>query len=362
MQREDCLTCCLAILRIVFLAAMSNFFWESSRNRRHQLFPAVIILAVFAAIQSSSAQPVRARMVRKAFASRLSGASASIGASGEPQAQAAGTGISGRIVDSATRAPISGGETIVALEQPDGTGTDAVFTQAKTDSAGRFAFERLPQATTFDLVVVAVNAAGVGYAATVVVGVPPGTELGDVPLIAESGQQNGTGKIEGLVTATSGTAPSSIRATVSAIQTIGLRDGASLPVEVPLTVAITAADYRPVTIPGERGTSADIFVRSRSECPASAPTNVNCARYVIVVPGSNPSVARFERGKIAYEPPAAGPARYSVRGNSFMPFGAGASVCIPSFQSANSDEQGQQIEVSPGGTATAQPLAFSGCW
>jgi len=90
--------------------------------------------------------------------------------------------------------------------------------------------------------------------------------------------------------------------------------------------------------------------------------NVNCAQYVIVAPGSNPSVGVFSEGKVAYQHPAALPARYSVRADAFMPYGTGASVCLPSFQSAFADSQGQPLKLQPAGTATAQPIAFVGCW
>ncbi|MGH9740076.1 MAG: hypothetical protein ACRD4X_16060 [Candidatus Acidiferrales bacterium] len=250
----------------------------------------------------------------------------------------------------------------VALEQPDGTGTDVVFTQTKPDSSGHFSFNHMPLASTFDLVAVAINGSGVAYDATVILNISTGTNLGAIPLIAERAGSTAPATIEGIVTATSGSAPSSIRATISAIQTIELHGGFSFPEDVQQTVTLSGSDRRPVTIPGEPGTSADIFVRSSSECPASAPKNVNCGHYAIVVPGSNPSVGRFDRGKLSYSAPAPRPALYSVRANSYMPFGEGASVCIPSFQSANAAAGNQPLKVSPGGSVTAPQIAFTGCW
>ncbi|GEM_PF-7119962 len=333
--------------------------WESSS--RKQPFPSrfaayitsIALFLLFAAGVARSFAPKSApSSLAEAQASQTAASQSVIGSGG----------ITGRIVDSATNAPIAGGEVTVALEQPDGTGTDVVFTQVSLDGSGRFSFIRLPLATTYDLVAVGINRNGVAYGATVIVGIAPGSDLGDVPLMAETGDERGPAKIEGFVTATSGTAPSSIRATVSAVQTVDLRDGLSIPVDVPLTVALSGADYRPVTVPGEPGTSADIFLRSRADCPASAPANVNCGKYVIVVPGSNPSVARFESGALSYHPGASGPAPYSVRASAFMPYGLGSGLCIPSFQSANADAQGQPLKVSPGGTVTAQTIAFTGCW
>jgi len=271
-------------------------------------------------------------------------------------------GIAGQIVDSATNAPISGGQLTVALEQPDGTGTDVVFTQTTPDASGHFSFPVLPLATQFDLVAVAVNGSGVAYDATVIVGIPPGSNLGPIPLIPETSGATGLAKIEGFVTASSSSGPSSIRATVSAVQTIDISNGISVPVSTPQTVTLAGANTRPITIPGEPGTSADVLVQSNSGCPALRSPDANCAGYVLTVPGSNPSVALFAAGKIAYSTPAEGPAAYSVRANSYMPGEIGASVCIPSFQSVTSDEAGRPLKVSPGGTVTAQPIAFTDCW
>lgn len=279
-----------------------------------------------------------------------------------PPADSLHSGISGQIVDSVTAAPISRGQLTVALEQPDGTGTDTVFTQTTPDASGRFSFSLLPLNTTFDVVAVGINGSGVAYDATIILGVrSSGVDLGAIPLIAETGDDAGPAKIEGIATARSATGPSSIRVTLSAIQTVDLRDGLSVPVDVPQTVTLAGADYRPVTIPGESGSSANILVKSASDCPASM-HNVNCAQYVIVAPGSNPSVGIFSGGKISYEHPAALPALYSVRADAFMPYGTGASVCLPSFQSTFADPQGQPLKLRPGATATAQPIAFVGCW
>jgi hypothetical protein len=265
-------------------------------------------------------------------------------------------------VDSATGAPISGGKAIVALEQPDGTGTDVVFTQTNPDASGRFSFSLLPAGSSFDVVAVATDGAGVAYDATVVLNVPVSAQLGAVPLVHESGSSTGPAKIEGFVTASSASGPSVIRATVSAIQTIRFDAGLALPINVPQTVTINTGNTRPITIPGEPGTSADIPVRSSAGCPASAAGTVNCGQYTVVVPGSNPSVALFASGKISYAPPAAGPVTYSVRANAFRPSPNGSGVCIPSFQTANTDDAGNPLKVVPGGTVTARPIAFTSCW
>lgn len=339
---------------------MPNSPCESSSNCSAGLyFSAISIVATFVVLMfgAASARPLGAKLTERALA-------ATRRADGSPAGQANSThsGISGQIVDSATGAPISDGEVIVALEQPDGTGTDVVFTQANADASGDFSFGLLPVGSPFDVVAVAMNNRGVAYNATVIVGVPVGTNLGAIPLIHEKGTSSGPARIEGVVTATSGSSPSSVRATISAIQTITLEGGISLAIEVPQTVTVSSSNTRPVTIPGERGTSADIFVRSRSGCPAASPQNANCGKYILVLPPSNPSVAYFSEGKISYAPPAAGPVLYSVRASAFMPWGGGASVCMPSFRSTSADAAANALKVAPGATVTSQPINFTGCW
>lgn len=335
---------------------MSKPFRESSRNESYHFRRAALIAAaLFVFVAAVVASPLSARLSHYALRPFQAGTSAST-------ANSARSGISAQIVDSATGAPISGGQAIVAIEQPDGTGTDTVFTQTGADPSGRFSFSLLPLGTTFDLVAVAINGSGVAYDATIIVGVPSsGVDLGAIPLVAEMGDDTGAAKIEGIVTASSGSAPASIRVAVSAIQTINLRGGLSIAVDVPQTVTISGADYRRVTVPGERGTSADVAVRSASACPASM-QNVNCGQYVIVAPGSNPSVGMFLGGKVSYQQPAPAPALYSVRANAFTPYGTAASVCLPSLQSAFADPQGQPLKLQPSGTATVQPIAFTSCW
>ncbi len=333
---------------------MSNFSSEVSRRQRLRFWRVVVIVpGVFLIL--GVVRPLSAKLAHDPPAPVQSSAA-------NPADSSMNSGISGQIVDSATGSPISGDQVIVALEQPDGTGTDTVFTQTSPNAAGNFSFSLLPLNTTFDLVAVAINGSGVTYDATVILGIPSsGIRLGAIPLIEEAGASSGPARIVGTVTAGSASGPSTVRVTISAIQTIGLRGGLSVTADVPQTVTITGSDQRPITIPGGRGTSANIFLRSASDCSASM-ANVNCGKYVIVVPGGNPSVGFFSAGKISYQQPSAAPAVYSVRANAFVPHGSGGSVCLPSFQSVNADAQGGPLKLSPGETATAQPISFSGCW
>src|SRR4029077_1753996 len=113
------------------------------------------------------------------------------------------TGISGQVLDSVTLQPIAGA--MVALENPDKSGTDRIFMQGLTDSSGHFSFCPLPMGAVLDLVVDAVSSSGVSYNASIVVNVPGGTNVGAVPLVAETGTPNGPATIQGIVTALNGT-------------------------------------------------------------------------------------------------------------------------------------------------------------
>ncbi len=252
------------------------------------------------------------------------------------------TGISGQVVDSVTKLPIVGGTAIVALERQDGTGTDTIFMQAATDSSGNFNFCPLPAGAIFDVVAVAINGAGVAYNATVETAVLGGTNVGTIPLIAETGTTPGPATFQGFVTATTGSAPASIEALVSAIQTVPLSGGGTLP----------------VTIPAEGNSTASISVASATNCPASAPAKTNCAQYTLIEPASNPSVGAIAAGKISFSTPAASPVLYSIRADAFVPMSGG---CVPSSITTSLDTLGNPLKVVPGSPVTPKEIDFSGC-
>lgn len=258
------------------------------------------------------------------------------------------TGISGQIVDSVTHVPIAGGTVLVALEQPDSTGTDVISRQTVADSNGNFNFCPLPTAATFDVVVVAINGAGVAYNATVAVGVPGGTNLGAIPLVAETGgTSTGPATLQGFVTATTGTGPSTILAAVSAMQTITLSGGAP----------------RVVTIPAQGDSTPNISVDPITTCPSTAPPNANCGQYTLIEPASNPSVGTFSAGSISYSVPAPGDVAYSVTASAFATSDGGTPDCTPPSQTTDAISGGLpgSLLVSPGTTVTPEELDFSGC-
>jgi Domain of unknown function (DUF4382) len=211
------------------------------------------------------------------------------------------TGISGQVVDQVTLQPIplgTSGTVLVALEQQaqDGSGADVIFEETVADSNGNFNFCPLPSGATFDVVAVAIDGAGVAYNATVAVGVPGGTNIGKIPLAAETGTSIRPTTFRGFVTATSGSAAVTIDASVSALQTISIGNSVT----------------RDVTIPAEGTSIVNLSVSSNSACPSGAPPNSNCAEYALIEPASNPRVGIFSAGTIAsYSVPARPP--YSTK-------------------------------------------------
>ena len=252
------------------------------------------------------------------------------------------TGISGHVVDSATMLPITGGTVLIALEQQDNSHTDVIFAESAADSAGNFNFCPLPAAATFDVVVVAISGAGVVYNATVASGVPGGTDLGAIPLVAETG---GPATFQGFVTATTGPGAATIDASVSALQTFALPGGAML----------TA------TIPAEGNSISDLSVESNADCPVTAPANSNCGQYTLIEPASNPSRGVFSSGKITYSPPASGDVLYSIGATASTPLSGGLGDCTPSTKTTSLDANGNPLKALSGTTVVPKEIDFSGC-
>jgi hypothetical protein len=247
--------------------------------------------------------------------------------------------IDGTIVDSATNQAISGGATIVALEQTDRSGVDRVVMQTVTDSSGAFSFCPVA-AGTYDVVVAAVSGTQVAYAVTVITGVQPGNALGTVPLVAQSGMNTAPASITGQVTTTTGTAATPADISLSALQPIGL----SLIITVPLA--------------GQSATSANLATAVGSSCP----TNTACASYTFSVPAINPSVGAFIAGP-SQKPaaPMAGAGNYTIDAFAFTTDGSGTPDCSPSEMKTSSTATNNPLTVTSGQTSTAATLVFSGC-
>ncbi len=257
------------------------------------------------------------------------------------------TGISGQVVDRLTMQPVDGGTVLVALEQMrDSTGIDRIFMQTTADASGNFNFCPLP-AGMYDVVAVALNKNGVAYNATVALNVPAGTALGKVPVVAETGAATGPATIQGLVTAVSGTPPTTTGASVDVV--------ASALQSVP----VSSSSSRPITIP-LRSDSTPTVITAPNPPAITCPTGTNCALYTLVVPASNPSVGTFSAAGTTFSMPAAGDVLYSIEAQAFTPTG-GAPICSPSRQTTDKDSNAQPLKVTAGKTVKAQQLDFTGC-
>lgn len=256
------------------------------------------------------------------------------------------TGIAGQIVDSVTSKPIVGAT--VTLQSPDMTGVDRVVAAPKvTDSTGHFRFCPLP-GQAFDVVVDAMTSS-TAYDATAIFNVTGGTDLGAIPLVAEtpatSGASTGPGTIQGTITAINGTAGASIDATLSALQTV-MVSGASHTITVPLFANSTSS----------------VSITSSTSCPTGAPKGAFCGTYTLIVPASNPEVGTFSAGKVTFTAPATGDVLYTVEADATNPT-TNAAMCSPSSQTATKDTSTPPapLRVTPGATTNAAEIDFSGC-
>jgi len=257
---------------------------------------------------------------------------------GEVALQSSSTSISGTVIDSATTQPIVGGTTVVAIEQKDTGAVDRVVMETVADASGSFSFCPLPSGT-YDVVIAAVNGAGIAYAATVITGVQPGNALGNVPLTAALVP----GSITGTITTTTGSMATSADLSLSALQSI--TEGSS-------TVLVT------VPLAAQSMATATVSTAAGAGCAA----NTNCASYTLSVPAANPSVGHFTAGP-SQSPaaPAVGPANYTVDAIAFVPGAAAQLDCSPSELQVNQTSTNTTLTVVSGVPVTAAALSFSGC-
>jgi hypothetical protein len=248
------------------------------------------------------------------------------------------TAISGTVIDAGTQAPIVGGNTVVALEQNDGSGVDRVVMETVTDSNGAFSF--CPVASgTYHIVAAAINGAGVAYGATVITGVQSSAALGKLPLTPALAPAS----IMGTITTSTGSAGTSADLTLSALQSI-MVNGGNLLVTVPLA-AQSASTATLTTAPG-----------------MSCPANTDCVSYTLSVPAANPSAGTFSSsGNQSPAPPATGAVNYTLDAAEFVPGSAGQADCSPSDLQTSQTSSSTPLTVTPGVSVTGATLAFTGC-
>ncbi len=231
--------------------------------------------------------------------------------------------ISGKVVDSVTQIPISGA--LVFLEQPDPAGIDRMIMQIHSKSDGTFFFCPVPSGS-FDIVadalVVDASAKTTAYNATITFGVPSGTAMGNIPIIAETGASTLPAEISGQITTTTGSAATQADITVSALQTAN-----NVLVTIPLL-----------------GSSSTLNVTTQAG--GGCPQNTDCVGYTLVVPASNPSFKTFSADQsTSYSVPAGPPINYTVN--------AVAPDCSPLSLPP-------EVAVNPG-AVTGPDFHFTGC-
>lgn len=245
--------------------------------------------------------------------------------------------ISGKVVDSVTGTPITGGTVIVALEQ-NVNGVDRVVQQTTADASGNFVFCPVLDGT-YDVVAAAINGSGVAYAATVTTGVADGVSMGNIPIIATTGLSTAVASIMGQVTTTTGAAATSADIDLAALQPIGNNVLATIPLATQSAVTLSLA------------TVAD----------AACPVNTNCVSYTLSVPGLNPNVGAFNSAGTTYTQNIVDPVNYTVDARAFVPMSGGTASCNPSGLMTSTLQGGGALVVTPGGSVTASTLAFTAC-
>ncbi len=249
-----------------------------------------------------------------------------------------GSPITGQVVDSVTKKAIVGGSVLVALEQNDGTGTDRVLMQTLADANGNFELCPVP-AGTYDVVIVAVNGSNVAYAATVTTGVPQGTAMGTIPLIAETGANMTQGTLSGQVTTTGMNGPTTADVTISALQPIG--GGSPTPMATIPLVGTLSSTFTATTILNGAGCAA----------------NTSCVAYSLGVPAANPNVGAFNPMGTSYTQ-AGGNVNYTVDAQASL---NDTADCTPPDMTTNLTSTNTPLTVTAGTTTDVATIAFTGC-
>jgi len=250
--------------------------------------------------------------------------------------------INGKIVDSVSGQPISGGNTVVALEQKDSSSIDRVIMETVTDASGAFVF--CPVATgTYDVVAVAVSGAQVAYGSTVITGVQSGNTLGTVPLVAQAGADTTAASITGQITTSTGSAGTAADISLSVLQPTSV-NSATVLVTIPLAAQSAA--------------TTSLATAATATCPAKT----DCVNYTLSVAAANPSVGAFSTTAIQQPAaPASGPVGYMVDAIAYVTGGAATLDCSPSEMQTSSTISNTTLTVAPGTSVTAASLAFTSC-
>jgi hypothetical protein len=206
----------------------------------------------------------------------------------------------------------------------------------------------------FDIVVVAIGPANLPYNATTVLNVPNGTNLGSIPLVAETGA-SAPAVLQGFVTATNGAAGGLIDVSLSALQAAPTGATTSIQITIPLQ-NIPATNATP-----EVDSTGLVSVSDSTNCLAGVPANANCAQFTLVVPASNASVGIFSTSGINYSVPATGDVLFTVDAKAAVPLSGGTPDCSPSEQMVAKDSALLPLKALPATTTTVAEIDFSTC-
>ena len=241
--------------------------------------------------------------------------------------------INGTVLDSTTGMPIVGGTTVVAVEQDDGSGVDRVIMSTLADANGNFALCPVPRGT-YDLVIAAVNGAGIFYAATITTGVSDSTAVGNIPVTPEPSSSGAS------------TGPASLTGTV---QTGGMSGGVSEIVTLSALQSVTGLNVL-VTIPLVQQSMATANVTTIG---GSCQSGFDCVGFTLAVPGVNAFVGTLSGASTTYNQ-GNGPVNYNLDGEP-VPNSDGTPVCGQTEMKTGS------VAVTPGNTFPVGTLSFSGC-
>jgi len=264
------------------------------------------------------------------------------------------SGIGGQVVDSVSKKPIAG-SVMVAVERTDSTGVDRVFMQTTADSEGNFRFCPLP-AGTFDVVAVALTSSNAPYSATAIVNVPNGSNLGAIPLVAETGA-TGPAIFQGFLTAKTATGAATVDVSLAALQSIALSGNVTRQLNIPLQNTSATAMGPAVNSTGL------VSITGSKSCPAESPMGANCAQYTLVVPAGNPSVGVFASGSLTFSAPESGDVLFTVDAQAAVPMSGGKLDCMPPeiITSDDASTPPQPLKVTAGMTTNVARTDFSGC-
>jgi Domain of unknown function (DUF4382)/Carboxypeptidase regulatory-like domain len=242
--------------------------------------------------------------------------------------------INGTVIDNSTGKPILGGTTVVALEQKDGSGVDRVLMSTLTDANGNFALCPVPTGS-YDLVVAAVNGAGVFYAPTVTTGVQDSTAVGNIPATPEpSTNSTGPSSLTGVAQTGGSSGAVSEIVTLSALETVGI-NGSNVLVTIPLVQQSVA--------------TANVATVASASCQSG----FDCVSFTLAVPGVNAFVGAFNGATTLYAQ-GTGATSYNVDGQP-VPHADGTPVC------GQTEVNSSTLTVTPGNSFSVGTLSFTGC-